>query len=42
MKLNEKLGGKDRNLSVVTEFREIENDYNLVDLGCKDYPFYLF
>ncbi|KAL9422716.1 hypothetical protein AB3S75_034905 [Citrus x aurantiifolia] len=36
---NEKLGGKDRNLDMVAAFRETVKDCNLIDLGCKGYPF---
>lgn len=36
---NEKLGGNDRNVNLISEFREALQDCNLVDLGCKGYPF---
>ena len=39
LNLNEKLGGNDQNLNMVVDFREAMNDCNLVDLGCKGYPF---
>lgn len=38
LNLNEKLGGKDKNSSMLDEFREaFVNDHNLVDLRCKFY-----
>ncbi|KAH9770133.1 hypothetical protein KPL71_012275 [Citrus sinensis] len=39
LNLNEKLGGNDRCLNMVAEFREAVTDCSLVDLGCKGYPF---
>ncbi|KAL9431945.1 hypothetical protein AB3S75_027034 [Citrus x aurantiifolia] len=39
LNLNEKVGGNDQNLNMMADFREVVNDYNLVDLGCKGYPF---
>lgn len=39
MSLNEKLRGKDRNLSMAVEFREVVHDCNMEDLKCKGYPF---
>lgn len=39
LNLNEKLGGNDRCLNMVADFREAVNDCSLVDLGCKGYPF---
>lgn len=36
---NEKLGGHDRNLNLISEFREVLQNCNLVNLGCKGYPF---
>lgn len=37
--LREKLGGRERNQSMMIEFRVSVNDCNLVDLGCRGYPF---
>ena len=39
LNLNETLGGKDINSSMVAEFKKAINDCNLVDLRCKLYPF---
>lgn len=36
---SEKVGGTDRSLNMISEFREALQDCNLVDLGCKGYPF---
>lgn len=36
---NEKIGGNDRNIDLIREFREALCDCNLVDLGCKGYLF---
>ena len=36
---NEKIGGNDRNIYLIREFREALCDCNLVDLGCKGYLF---
>ncbi|KAH9764852.1 hypothetical protein KPL70_001671 [Citrus sinensis] len=36
---NEKLGGNDRNVNMISEFREALCECNLIDLGCKGYPF---
>ena len=39
MHFNEKNGGNDRELSMITDFREAVQDCNLRDLGCNGYPF---
>lgn len=39
LNLNEKIGSNDRNSNMVVDFREAVNECNLVDLGCKGYPF---
>ena len=37
--LKKKLGGRERNLNMIIEFREAVNDCKLMDLGCRGYPF---
>lgn len=39
LNLNEKLGGRERNMSMVANFKEAVNDCNLEDLGYRGYPF---
>lgn len=39
LNLNGKCSGKDRNLNMVTSFREVVQACNLVDLGCTSYTF---
>lgn len=39
MHFNEKNGGNDRELSMITDFREDVQDCNLRDLGCNGYPY---
>lgn len=39
LNLNEKLGGKERQVNMVAEFRETLRECDLVDLGFIEYPF---
>lgn len=36
---NEKIEGNDRSVNMISEFKEALHDWNLIDLGCKGYPF---
>lgn len=39
MHLNEKSGGNDKNVGIISYFREAAYKCNLVDVGCKGRPF---
>ncbi|XP_052297218.1 uncharacterized protein LOC127902351 [Citrus sinensis] len=39
MHMHEKIGGNERNLNRVAEFREAVQSCNLQDMGCKGYPY---
>lgn len=36
---NEKIEGNDRSVNMISEFKEALHNCNLIDLGCKGYPF---
>lgn len=39
LNLNEKMKGSDKHLNIVADFKEVVEEYQLIDLECRGYPF---